>query len=255
MNELLPEIYEDIAQPIAKQAGVTLGEVAKLIFSPIYYPTNYLNDRMKKWFERIKDNVPEENRIEAKPHITIPTLQNLALHKDETLLGEMFFNILQNSVDRTKQIFLSPAFPKILEQISSEEAKILTVLKIQEHIKFSYYSWWDRTLNIVQDEIYELDDRYVDKQFFLINWKHLERLYLVTTSNFKQPENYLKINKKFITISSQQGRDIVTRGNIGDCENVLKYFNILNFTDFGKSFANICISDKCKKFLNDLVVE
>lgn len=30
---------------------------------------------------------------------------------------------------------------------------------------------------------------------------------------------------------------------------------LLNFTDFGKSFANICISDKCKKFLNDLVVE
>lgn len=255
MNELLPEIYKDIAQPIAKQAGVALGEVGKLVFSPIYYPTNYLNDRMEKWFARIKDNVPKENRIEAKPYITIPTLQNLALHNDETLLGEMFFNILQNSVDKTKQIFLSPAFPKILEQISSEEAKILTALKIQEHIKFSYYSWWDRTLNAIQDEICELDDRCVDKQFFLINWRHLERLYLVATSNFKQTENYLKINKKFITISSQQGRDIVSKGNIGDCENVLKHFCLLNFTDFGKSFVNICISDKCKEFLNDLAVK
>lgn len=119
-EKLVLEVYKDIAQPIAKQVGVALGEVGKLIFSPIYYPTKHLNHRIEKWFERIENNVPKENRSEAMPNITIPTLQNLALHDDDALLGEMFLNILQSSVDKTKQKFVSPAFPKILEQISQE---------------------------------------------------------------------------------------------------------------------------------------
>ncbi len=72
-NKTLGKIYEDIAQPIARQAGVAIGEVGKLIFSPIYYPTKYLNNRIEKWFERIENNVSKENRIEAKPYITIPS--------------------------------------------------------------------------------------------------------------------------------------------------------------------------------------
>lgn len=33
------------------------------------------------------------------------------------------------------------------------------------------------------------------------------------------------------------------------------WFCLLRFADFGKSFANICISDKCKEFLNDLTLK
>lgn len=62
-------------------------------------------------------------------NILIPTINGLSLNLDETLLGKMFFNILQNSVDKTKQKFLSPAFPKILEQLTKDEAIMLVLLK------------------------------------------------------------------------------------------------------------------------------
>lgn len=101
MSDWLLEMY--IAQSITKQVWVTLNEVGGLIFFPICYSTNYLNDRIRKCPERIKDNVLKENRIEAKPYITIPTLQNLVLHDNETFLDKMLFNILQNSVNKTKQ--------------------------------------------------------------------------------------------------------------------------------------------------------
>lgn len=47
-EKLMLEIYKDIAQPIARQVGITLGEVGKFILSPIYYPSKHFNNRIEK---------------------------------------------------------------------------------------------------------------------------------------------------------------------------------------------------------------
>ncbi|MGX3043729.1 Abi-alpha family protein [Helicobacter sp. T3_23-1056] len=247
------EIYKDIAQPIARQAGITLNEVGKLIFSPIYYPTKYLNDRIQKWFERIENNVPKQNRIEAKPYITIPTLQNLALHDDETLLGEMFFNILQSSVDKTKQGFLSPAFPKILEQLSQDEAKILTLLTIQNCVEFSYYGWTDKATKIFKEELCEIKNDSLDKEFFLMYRGHLSLLGLISISNaHNEGEAYFKdSNNNLINYKSQEGKNIIDTNQMGNYQTISKLFHLATLSDFGVAFANICISDKCKDFINN----
>ncbi len=127
------EAYKDVASPIAKQIGSTLHEVAKLILSPVYYPTKLLNTRIENWFERISKEIPTDNLIEAAPNISIPAMQALALNQDDTLLGEMFFNILKSSVDKEKQQFNSPAFPKILEQLTRDECVFLVLLNKQSY--------------------------------------------------------------------------------------------------------------------------
>ena len=74
------EAYKDVASPIAKQIGSTLQEVAKLILSPVYYPTKLLNTRIENWFDRITKEISKENLVEAAPNISIPTMQSLALN-------------------------------------------------------------------------------------------------------------------------------------------------------------------------------
>lgn len=250
-EKLILEVYKDIAQPIAKQAGVALGEVGKLIFSPIYYPTKYLNDRIEKWFDRIENNVPKENRVEAMPNITIPTFQNLALHDDDTLLGEMFFNTLQSSVDKTKQKNLNPAFPKILEQISQEEAKILTLLKMHEYIKFSCYSRSKKEKpQVYKETIDEINNKNIDKEFFLMHKNHLMLLGLVTHSFEQQAKTYFEIDGKLVNHKSLEAQEIFKQNKSSNYQIIIHNFYSLELNDFGKAFAEICISEKCKEFIN-----
>ncbi len=250
-EKLVLEVYKDIAQPIAQQFGVTLGEVGKLIFLPIYQPAKYLNNRIEKWFERIENNVPKENRTEAMPNITIPTLQNLVLHDDDTLLGEMFFNILQSSVDKTRQKFVSPAFPKILEQISQEEAKILTLLKMHEYINFSCYTQDEKEKPQVYKEIIdEINNKNIDKQFFLMHKNHLMLLNLVTYHFERQAETYLKIDGKLVNYKSLEAQEIMKQGALDTHQTAIHNFYSLELNDFGKAFADICISEKCKDFIS-----
>ena len=129
-----------------KQIGGALGDLtktARLLLAPLSL-CGIANDRFQKWCDRMRNEVKEKNMIEPEPNILIPTLSGLAINPDETLLGEMFFNILQSSIDKTKQKFLSPAFPKILEQISKDEAKILTLLKIHQYIKPYFQCYLDQ---------------------------------------------------------------------------------------------------------------
>ena len=243
-NKTLGKIYEDIAQPIARQAGVAIGEVGKLIFSPIYYPTKYLNNRIEKWFERIENNVSKENRIEAKPYITIPTLQNLSLQNDEELLGEMFFNILQSSVDKTKQKFLSPAFPKILEQLTKDEAIMLVLLKKQ---KYKYHTKMDldKNNNHFINEKIELNEFPLDKFEFQENlWlynSHLHNLNLSGCWEYKEQEPIYSGNE------IEKGSGAISYRvpeQIG-----IKRFSEFRLTEFGEAFAEVCITKECEEFL------
>lgn len=244
----LTEVYKDILQPTAQQAGVTLGEVAKLILAPFYHSAKTLNARFEKWATRIENDVSKDNRIKAQPNIVIPTLQNLALHQDETLLGEMFFNILQSSIDKTKQKFLSPAFPKILEQVSKDEAKILTLLKIHQHINYACYMSTNEN-NIPEEKCIEIPYN-IDKDLFPLYKDHLALLGLLTSASYQPAEAFFDTNWKFDSLNFFQGPSIIMNKKIKFYKNVSKYFYRLELNGFGKAFAEVCITKKCEEFLN-----
>ncbi|TLD84872.1 Abi-alpha family protein [Helicobacter trogontum] len=134
--------------------------------------------------------------IEAQPNILVPTLCGLAINPDETLLCEIFFNILQSSIDKTKQKILNPAFPKILEQISNDEAKILTLIKIYSYIDYTYYmipnanrAYREKCIEVAYS---------IDKTFFTMHKNHLTFLGLLTGSYYQNPEMYFEINGELI---------------------------------------------------------
>lgn len=63
LKPIITEGYKDVVSPIAKQIGSTVEQVAKLVLSPIYYPTKYLNTRIENWFTRINKEISKENYI------------------------------------------------------------------------------------------------------------------------------------------------------------------------------------------------
>lgn len=214
--------YNDVLSPIAKRAGSTLEEVGKLIFAPIFYPSKILNLRIENWFKR----------IEADPAITISTLQNLVLHQDESFLGEMFFNILKSSVDKTQQCNLSPAFPKILEQLTTDECIFLVLLndksyKFNRNFDLNMKNLETKNIQILVNELPM--EKFNFSENLWIYKEHLEHLNLLKYKDYKEPD--------------MSDDDFENNQNITE-------FAEFRLTEFGKMFCKICVSAKCYSMLN-----
>ena len=245
LKVITTEAYKDVASPIAKQIGSTLQEVAKLVLAPVYYPTKLLNTRVENWFNRISKEIPKENLVEAAPNISIPAMQALALNQDDTLLGEMFFNILKSAVDKDKQKFNSPAFPKILEQLTRDECVFLVLLNKQSY-KIHQEQDFDETTNRFYNNREILNELPIDKFDFPDNYwlysDHLNHLNLAGCWQYKNQEPIFATEK----ITENNGAFSTTRRRqIG-----IRMFSEFKLTEFGKIFCNVCITEKCEGFLN-----
>ena len=233
-DKTLGKIYEDALQPAVKQVGSILEDTlktARLILAPLAFGGVGF-DRFQKWCDRIRNNVKEENMQSPNINILIPTINGLSLNPDETLLGEMFFNILQSSVDKTKQQFLSPAFPKILEQLTKDEAIMLVLLKKQKykhHTKMDFdkniYSFINEKVEFSEIPLYKLE---FQEKVWIYN-DHLHYLNLSSYWKYKSTEQIFN----------------------NSCEQIgVKLFYEFKLTKFGEAFAEACITKKCEEFLN-----
>jgi hypothetical protein len=133
ITKLIPaeQVYEDAAQPALRQIGTSLEKVtkaARFLLAPLEYLAAQ-HDRWEIYLEKISNNVKQDNMIEGHPQIVIPALEGLSFCQEESLIAEMFVNLLSKAIDRTKLDLAHPAFAKIIQQLSSDEALILYYLK------------------------------------------------------------------------------------------------------------------------------
>ena len=84
-----------------------------------------VHDAFKNVIELLSESIPLKNRSIPKHNIFIPALEGYALNPDQPILQEMFYNLLVNSMDKTKQDLCHPAFPNILSQLSIDEIIVL----------------------------------------------------------------------------------------------------------------------------------
>lgn len=237
------EIYRDALQPAVKEIGKGLEDIAKtanLILAPFTLCGVY-GTRFRKWCGRLSNEVDETNMQEAQPNILLPALAGLAINPDETLLGEMFFNILKSSIDKTKQKFLSPAFPKILEQLSKDEAVMLVLLKKKNH---SLEIWEHDT---TEDEEEILIDIKTKGSFFdsgtpcrqEIKYNEFENEKLDFQDQFYFYHEHL---------STLNLIECVEKDRKSNNKLLIRYAQ-LRLTQFGQKFANVCITSKCKEYI------
>ena len=231
----IDKVYQDALSPAMKQIGKSLESVAKtsrFLLAPFEYLAAQ-HTRWERYLKKVSENVKEENLVEGHPQIVIPTIEGLSLCDEDSLLSELFINLLANSIDSTKQDLAHPAFPNIIKQLSHDEAVILYFLK-----KKSYKLKRQSDLNAegtlfvkhtTLEEEFPLDKlQYPDHIWLYMN--HLHSLNIAGTYKLPNPE-YL-----WEEIPSMQKRQI---GVIEQSERRLD--------EFGNLFARSCVPDE---FLN-----
>lgn len=85
--------------------------------------------------EAIHD-IPAERLAEPQPSVVEPIYRGLVLRTEDDLLRSMFRRLLRKAFDKETLDDLHPAFAKLLEEISPDEAIVLFVAKRMEAFKF-----------------------------------------------------------------------------------------------------------------------
>lgn len=126
-------VYQDIAQPAAREIGKALGTVAKTVnvaLAPVaalvWGYDQFATFISGKVTDRLKD-VPPEDIITPKPNVAGPAMDALRYTGHEESLSDMYANLLASAMDRATAMDAHPAFVEIIKQLTPDEAKILNL--------------------------------------------------------------------------------------------------------------------------------
>ena len=224
------KIYEDGASiPLQEtsKAVTDLVKAARLFTAPIQLLAAY-QDRLSKYFDKVRGTVKEENQIEAPSSISGPIIERLKYLEDENYLTDLYLNLLSRAIDKERVQEAHPAFYHIIDQLSADEAMILYTIK-QEPIYYDY------TMDMFVDDnnryrfrntIVKKDTTPKDKiafnEHFNMYVRHMESLNLIFWR--KTNENAINDEK-----GNQLGTDIRTQ---------------IELTEFGHLFVKACVPDK-----------
>lgn len=124
------KVYDDALSPTAKQVGKFGGDVAKAfhLFLAPFQLLAVAQDRFERWLDDVRSRVPVERQVEAPANIAGPVLMNLRFEDDNSILKDMYLNLLTAAIDKNRQGEAHPAYARIIEQMSPREADIFARL-------------------------------------------------------------------------------------------------------------------------------
>lgn len=224
-ERLLVEAYKDIFQPSAREIGDILRsttKVARFIFAPLDY-LSAQQDRWQKYLSRVSERVPEKNLVEGRPEIIGPVIEGIRYVDPDSLVGELFTQLLAGSVDKEKQDSMHPAFPKIIQQLSHDEAVILYYLKKQKYI---VRQKWDFIKERIENMRTDYEEFPIAKLSYPSNiWMYFDHLNSLTIAGTWKTRN----DEPVVSGGTQIGGIIHSERRL---------------SDFGVLFAKACIPDE-----------
>ncbi|WP_152267957.1 Abi-alpha family protein [Agriterribacter humi] len=229
-KDIIPveKVYDDAFRPAMIQIGKAIESVTKtsrFLLAPFEYLAAQ-HDRWERYLIKVASKVEDINLVEGHPQIVIPVLEGLSLCSENSLLSELFVNLLSNSIDRTKQDLAHPAFPNIIKQLSHDEALILFFLKKQDY-KMTQQIDIDAKTNRWNNhrKIYEEfpSDKLYFPMHFLLYMNHLHSLNLAGTYEIGDQEAVIDL------LGNQTGSLI---------------HNTRRLEEFGKFFADACVPNE-----------
>lgn len=226
-NSKLPnKVYDDLLTEAMQEGGKTLTDVVKafrLFLAPIQLLA-VAQDRLAAFCERVRAKVPETQQQEAVPSIALPVLMNLRFMEDNNPLTELFLNLLARAIDRERCNEAHPAYVKIIEQMSPDEAMVMFQFRSQE--RWPIPPPMDRG---VIEGFFPLETLANPKDFRLY-FEHLESLNLLQQSGRK-----IELEPKYAVWGSDS-LEAITRVVERDNDRI-------QVTSFGRRFIKACISD------------
>ena len=146
---ILEQVYKDMLQPGAQQAGKAIGTVLGLANTALV-PIEWINERCRlglarnlETYRQKMEHVPVDSAIPVRPEIGVPIIEKLSYYTDETL-SELFINLLATASAKDTVHLAHPGFIRVIEHLSPDEARLL--LQFKESDWFTY---------IVLDELRE----------------------------------------------------------------------------------------------------
>ena len=234
LSKLIPTemVYKDAAQPAFKELGESLGKTikaARFLLAPLEYLAAQ-HDRWEKYLEKISRNVKEENLVEGHPQIIIPALEGLSYSQDGTIIANFFINILSRAIDKTTLDLAHPAFPKIIQQISPDEAIVLFYLKKKSY-KIRQQSDFDHQKHRFSNKRTTIDEIPIDSLMYPQHiWLYMDHL------------NSLNLAGTWQVGEQEVIHDEITKHQIGIYINSER-----RLTVFGELFAKACVPDTFKE--------
>jgi len=225
-SKVAEKAYDDAFSKPAKQLGEFSEDVLKtlrLMLFPFQIGAT-VQDKLNDTFKRAVDKVPSERRIVPQLQIVGPIYEHIKYMDENSILYELFEELLARSIDFDRIAEAQPAFINIISQLSRDEAIILLLLK-DTHFDYVLILTADRGTSRVIDKTIDNctfpRDRLLIPNNFEMYIDHLETLGLV-----KAPE----IEKNILIADEHQDY----RAKIS-----LK----IHLTKFGEFFINACVPE------------
>lgn len=151
------QIYDDGVAPTAKQVGYISEDILKtvrLALAPVQFLAA-LQDRYRAFLDRAVRRVAEEDRIAPPPQILGPVLEGIKYEPEGTPIDEMFSSLLSKALNQNSISEAHPAYPSIIKQLSSDEAKLLVLMSKKT---FKYSRIWRLGNGVSYPDRVESDD-------------------------------------------------------------------------------------------------
>ena len=261
-KEVGKEVYTDVAHPVAKNVGNFFGTLSGFFSNVVMYPLKRLNIEYEQKaiaFERKMkekyDNIPIDNRVEPELHVVGPTLESLKYRILDEELSELFSNLLISNLDANTQKSCSPAFIKIIEQLSSTDAKVykrlselfnskqnLAVCKVVLKSKNNPKTIVKKEFlpqNILNVELFDIDPFELSKSI-----EALKRLGLISISFIE----WLQDESEYVNLVNQKYlidiKEFINNFQSEQFQPYIDHKGVLTFTEFSYAFAEVCLRKK-----------
>lgn len=227
----LDKAYDDLASPALREVGDMLHNSVKC-FRFLFTPIDYLakqQDRFQNYLGRIDAKVDSNNLVDANPRIIGEIFEVLKYSEEDSILTELFINLLAKSVDKTKQSKCHPAFPNIIRQLSPDEAVIIFYLKNQKYELKNHSDFDSNKALFINNEV-------VYNQFPL--------------NKLNSPENFFiymnHLNSLNLAGIWQKGNQVPTYKD--NMQTGVDIYNEVMLTEFGILFAEAVIPSNIEIF-------
>jgi hypothetical protein len=187
----LEKAYDDAASNPMKEVGKAATDILKtlrLFTAPFQLAASY-QDRLERYLDRVRNNVPQEKQIECHPIIAGPIIDKFKYLDEDNKLTALFLNLLEKAINIDTVNEAHPAFIHIIDQLSPDEAYILYILRdsdinIVDTLDLNKENNVFKNLKVIEGGFPK--EKLILPNSFEIYYSHLESLNLITWPIIKQ---------------------------------------------------------------------
>jgi len=234
------EAYHDLLQPAFQELGPSLRVAARLItivlkpLSGIVWSYNKLEEWLVPNLAKKLDGLSEDEIQTPSATVAGPIMLQLPFVQDEPDLRELHANLLATSMTRQRAELAHPAYAYVIQQMSSDEARIL------KRVWERYGDSFSREFYLKESSVGFRPEESVDAAFKLLCQEAevvaLEHrgAYLDNLLRLKLLEEYSESESKYVPETSDDN------GVYGPTVQN-NYHRTIAFTNLGTNFINACV--------------